>query len=760
MYRLGGALIGFHKKTMFSFIAFILVMSLFIFTARIEYNRSYQNHIKQTQDKILFVKLNLESLIASRMIAINGLKAHVEINPNFSQEDFNYFAKGIYDSSYDVVQSMSFLTDTIITHIYPYEDYKDIIGIDLGDNEEQRSWIYYAKENQKAIITAPVNLVEGGLGIIVRVPVLRQDEYFGQVSIVFDYNKTLTSSGLLALDNDYYIELDKKDELSQMNQDVNVVWSNFNKKILSTSDFLVTEVQLFDSSMTMLAKPKEGFNGKSQLFYIILAIGWIISITTGIVVNKLLSITADLALSEIELKDNNEELEAMVNQLKANEEQLYSQYDEIIRQKEQIKSLADCDYLTNLYNRRRFSEDITLSIQNKQQGTILLFDIDNFKNINDTQGHHYGDRVLKHIGEILKKILCKDAVVYRIGGDEFAIHLPGIIESNRIESCIDTFFEALKANNIVDQIKNHITASVGIAKYPEDSVNADDLLMKSDIAMYKAKNDGKNRHNYFTESLVSNFDFYVRVEKELQNALEGDGFKLLYQPIINAKTGEVESLEALIRIRDSLLSPADFIPIAEKSGLIVPMGRFVIDEVCKQLYSWQKKGVLTKPIAINISAKQLYEVTILEYMVTALKKYDLTPNLIEIEITESVLIENSGQTIKRLKALRELGFRISLDDFGTGYSSLSYLTYMPVDKVKIDKSLKDKFLFLDNAVVMEAIISICHGLKMKVVTEGVETKLEFEKLREYGSDFVQGYHFEKPLSAELIPSILNENYMD
>ncbi len=747
---------SFTKKIVFSFMVFILVMTLFIFTAGIEYNRSYQNHIQKTQDKMLFVKLNLESLITSRMIAINGLKAHVEINSDFSQMDFDYFARGIYESSNDVVKSMSFLTDTTITHIYPFENYKNIIGVNLGDNEAQNAWIHFAKDNQKSIITAPVNLVEGGVGIIVRVPVLRKNEYFGQVSIVFDYDKTLTSSGLIDLKNDYYIELNKTDEL---NNSINTIWSNFDKETVDTSDFLVADVQLFDSLMTILAKPKEGFNGKSELFYMILGMGAFISMTSGFVVNKLLSITAALTYSEIELKDKNEELETMVNQLRENEEQLYNQYNEISSQKEQIKFLADCDYVTNLYNRRRFSEDITLAIQSNRKGTILLLDIDNFKNINDTQGHYYGDRVLIHIGEILKESLYNDAVVYRIGGDEFAIHLPEIIEPEGIESYIGAFFEALKINSSIDQIKNHITASVGIARYPDDSLSADDLLMKSDIAMYKAKEDGKNRYCYFTESLTSNFDFNVSVEKELQNALEDNRFKLLYQPIINAKSGEVESLEALIRIKDSLLSPVDFIPIAEKSGIIVSMGHFVIDEVCKQLNNWRASGISLKPVAINLSAKQLYESTLLEYIVTVLEKYELTADLIEMEITESVLIENSSQTIKLLEALRELGIRISLDDFGTGYSSLSYLTYMPVDKVKIDKSLKDKFLFLNDSVVMEGIISICHGLEMKVVTEGVETKTEFEKLRQYGSDLVQGYHFDKPLTPDLAKKILHKNYI-
>lgn len=701
------------------------------------------------------MKLNLESLITSRMTAINGLKAHTEINPFFTQSDFDFFAKGIYDDSNDVVQSMSFLTDTTLTHIYPFEPYQSIVGVDLSKVEAQKAWIQYAKKTQSAIITAPVELVEGGLGIIVRVPVLRNGKYFGQVSIVFDYEKTLEYTGIATLSDNYFIELNKLDEINQMTR---VVWTNFDSLKTDATEFLKTEVNLYDSSLTLLGYPKDGFSGKSGLFYMILVIGWLISIATGLVVNRLLAITEALSQSELELKENNEELEAMVNQLKANEEQLYNQYDEIIKQKEQIKFLADRDYLTNLYNRRRFSEDITLAIKNKQGGAILLIDINNFKNINDTQGHHYGDRVLKHIGSILKESLCEDAVIYRIGGDEFAVHLPNILEEERIEACISSFYEAIKIKNSVDQIKNHITASVGIVKYPKHSFTADDLLMKSDIAMYKAKNDGKNRYCYFTESLVSNFDFNVRVEKELQSALEENRFKLLYQPIINVATGEVESLEALIRIKNSLLSPVDFIPIAENSGIIVSMGHFVIDEVCRQLNEWRSCGDLLKPVAINMSAKQLYESTLVDHILSSLRKYDLTPDLIEIEITESVLIDNSDYTIKRLRDLRELGIRISLDDFGTGYSSLSYLTYMPVDKVKIDKSLKDKFLALEDSIVMECIIAICHGLKMKVVTEGVETKSEFEKLKQYGSDFVQGYYFDKPLSAHLVPDLLNNIY--
>lgn len=741
---------GSKNRIIWPIIIFLLMMSLFALTSTLEYERTYQRCIEETQDELMDIKNNLEYTITSRILAINGLKAYVEIHPDFNNEEFDYFAKGIYESANDVVRGMFFLKDTTLTHAYPYQANKDAIGTDLSLSEEQKDWVNYTKENNKSIITAPVNLIEGGTGIIVRVPVMRQGSYFGQVSIVFDYDKTMYTIGLLELANDNYIELKKTNEPTKNEK---VVWTNFDtKKIVKADKKVVSiKVNLYETEMVLKAIPKNGFRGKSVLFYLIIGIGGIIATVSSLLVYKLVTIT-------LIQKENNNELEALINQLRVNEEELYIQYDKIKKQKEYINFLADCDYLTTLYNRRRFAEDMKQFINKDKLGTILLLDIDNFKNINDIQGHFYGDKVLKHIALVLKESLGEDAVAYRIGGDEFTVHLPSITDHRIIESFINSFFKALKVDNYVDNIKHHITASVGIAKYPLDANTADDLIKKSDIAMYQAKKDGKNRYCYFTEDLSSNFGYNIDIEKELQNALDNYKFKMAYQPIINTKNGEIASLEALIRIEDSLLSPADFIPVAENSGLIVPIGMWVIDEVCRQLSEWQEKGTSIMPIAVNVSAKQLYDGNLFKHVKQALHKYNLSPQLLEIEITESVLIKNSAYMIKRLQKFRELGMKISLDDFGTGYSSISYLTYMPIDKVKIDKSLKDEFLFLENSAVMQGIISICHGLKMIVVTEGVETKAEFERLREFGSDFIQGYYFEKPISGEEMEKRLNKNY--
>ena len=747
---------NYNKNKITTIIVFILTMSVFIFTATIEYNRNYQNSIKETQDELYHIKQNFENVITARMIAINGLKAHIELYPNLTQDEFNYFARAIFASNYDVVQSMSFVTDTTITHIYPYDKYKNVIGTDLATKQDQEKWIEYAKEFKKSIITAPVELVEGGNGIVVRIPIERQGEYYGQASIVFNYDKTLEACGMVDFSTNNFVELEMIDTLTKQN---NIMWNNFPDNIKESKEIVFETVDLYDSQMLLQSIPKNGFNGKSILFYLILSIGWIISIIASLMVYKLLGTTMSLRDSKKDLVESNEELEAYVNQLKANEEELHKQYEEINEKNEYIQFLADRDYLTNLFNRRKFTNDLTSVILTKDMGTVLLLDIDNFKNINDTQGHHYGDKVLSHIGKVLKNSISETAVVYRIGGDEFAIHLPKIIDNNIIEDCMTSFFEALKTNNFIEQIKNNITASVGIAKYPQDSISADDILIKTDIAMYKSKEEGKNRFSYFSQHMIANFDNLIKIENQLQDALDIGNFKLVYQPIVDSGTGEISYFEALLRIKDSFLSPAEFIPVAENTGLIIPIGNWVIDEVCRQLSVWRENGISLKPVAINISAKQLYEGTLTQYIQNALKKYDISYALLEIEITESVLIEKSALSVEQLNELKNIGIPISLDDFGTGYSSLSYLTYIPFDKVKIDKSLKDKFLFLENFDVMQGIISLSHGLNLKVVTEGVETLEEFNQLKIHKSDFVQGFYFSKPVEADKVIDLITKKYI-
>lgn len=725
-------------------------MSLFVFAAVVEYNRSYQNSVNKVQEDLYKIKTNLENLIASRVISVNGLKSHVEIHPDLTQTEFNYFSKGIYDSSDSSLLRIYFITDTTVTHIYPYEENKEYIGIDLIDHEDKKIWINEVKYGLKTLIVSKANLFDGGEGILILVPVIRENVYFGQVSIVFDYDKVIETSNLLSFSNYNYVELSKSNEL--LNQDTSI-WTTYPEDIIRNNKYVTAKVNLYETEMTLQATPRKGLDGKSNLFYFLLAVGGLISLVFSLVDYKLLKTTGALSKSEIELEEKNINLRQMVSQLNM-------QYEEIIKQKKYIQYLADHDDLTNIYNRRKFIKDITYHIKSQNKGSVLFFDIDNFKSINDTQGHRYGDKVLNHIASILSNFTSQETVIYRIGGDKFAIHIPNVIENEKIENLLKSIFKAIRDNSTVDQIKIHITSSVGIAKYPIDSTSTDDILMKSDIAMYQAKEDGKNRFCYFSEELVSKFDYIVKIERELQNAIETDNFRMLYQPVINTKTGNIDYFEALLRINNSNLSPAEFIPIAENSGLIGLIGNIVIYKVCKQLSSWRESGLKIKPVAINISPTQFCDGSILECIESNLNRYNLEARYLELEVTENVLIGNTEYTIEILNKLRDLGLLISLDDFGTGYSSLSYLSYIPVNKVKIDKSLKDKFLFLENVEFMEGLISVCHGLNLKVVTEGVETFEEYDKLRTIESDYVQGYYFEKPISPDKAALIIEKNYLN
>ncbi|KXG75528.1 EAL domain-containing protein [Thermotalea metallivorans] len=422
-----------------------------------------------------------------------------------------------------------------------------------------------------------------------------------------------------------------------------------------------------------------------------------------------------------------------------------------------IQYLADHDPLTGIPNRRKFTELFTEELLRGKKGAMLLLDLDNFKNINDTVGHIYGDKLLKEVSAILQKFECEDIHVFRIGGDEFIILMKENIKTaeDYARKILKNFQEKIS----IDGIETPITASIGIVRYPDDGQDMNDLLKKADIAMYKAKYTGKNKYLLFSKQMEIQFNEKIKIENILRKAVKEEGFTLYYQPIIETNTGEISSFEALIRLKEIDISPGIFIPIAEETDVIIPIGRWVIKEVIKQIKIWKEKGFDLKPIAINVSPRQFSDSRFIEYLKNSLEENDIHPSLIEIEITENVLIENQEETIQKLKQLKRLGIAVVLDDFGTGYSSLNYLTYIAVDKIKLDKSLKDKFIKLENIQILDSLICIAHGLNIKVVAEGVEELEEYKRLKKGKCDYLQGYLFSKPVKGEDLDKFLNDNYL-
>lgn len=429
-------------------------------------------------------------------------------------------------------------------------------------------------------------------------------------------------------------------------------------------------------------------------------------------------------------------------------------------QEEYIKHLAFYDHLTNLPNRVNFIEMLKGSIDIGLTGAVMLLDLDNFKSINDTMGHVYGDKVLKQVANELLNLEDGKLIVSRFGGDEFLILIIGESDRNKIEEYAKKIIASFKNKLLIDKDEIYISSSIGITTFPYDSKDVDQLIVNADIALFKVKSEGKNNYIFFSEDLLQKLNEQARIEKILREALLKDGFKLLYQPQINTYTGKISGFEALLRLKNNLIMPDLFIPIAEETGMIIEIGRWVTKDVIYQLAKWKAKGLDLKPIAINFSAKQLNDLGYIDFLKEELKRENVEARYIEIEITEGVFLENKEETITFLDEIRALGIKIALDDFGTGYSSLSYLSFLPVDKIKLDKSLNDKFLQLDNVTVMDSIISLVHSLDLEVVAEGIEEINQYKRLRVGGCNYIQGYIFSKPLAVEDVEKVYYDNFLE
>lgn len=425
----------------------------------------------------------------------------------------------------------------------------------------------------------------------------------------------------------------------------------------------------------------------------------------------------------------------------------------IKKQEAEIEKLANIDPLTNIPNRRNFKEVLQSSINEGLHGAIIMLDLDNFKEINDTMGHVFGDFVLKSVAEKLTSVDNDKLRVSRFGGDEFLLEIYDIEDREYVVKIIESLVKTFNEKIIVDQEVVFITMSMGITMYPEDSSFADELIMNADLAMYSVKTSGKNNYAFYSSDMRKKARDKTRIEKILRDAIDYDRFKVLYQPQVDLKTGEVCSYEALIRLKDHRISPGEFIPIAEENGIIVSIGRWITEAVIKQLALWKNNGYDVKPVSVNFSAKQLADEKYFDFLVATLEKYNIDSRFIEIEITESIFFDEEVETINLLNKFRDLGIIISLDDFGTGYSSFSYLTYLPLDKLKLDKSLSERFIANHNEEVIESMIALAHSIGLKVVAEGIETKEQFTIIRDSYGDIIQGYYFSKPVESSEVMNI-------
>lgn len=430
---------------------------------------------------------------------------------------------------------------------------------------------------------------------------------------------------------------------------------------------------------------------------------------------------------------------------------------------EKIRQLAYYDNLTELPNRNMlsnyFNELVNNSKIEKQEIGVMFLDLDRFKIINDTMGHAFGDIVLQQFSKRLLKCVGKDDMVSRYGGDEFIILLKNTnqSEATRVaQRIINEFSYPL----IVNMHKIFSTPSIGVSLYPKSGEDLETLIKCADIAMFFAKEKGKNSYQFYTYNQSKDISKKMYLENELRRALENNEFILYYQPQLNLNTGKIVGVEALIRWRHpefGMISPAEFIPVAEETGLIIPIGKWILKTACEQNKNWQDAGFPPIYVAVNISVYQFQHKDFVETINQVLAETKLNPQYLELEMTESIM-QNMKQLMVVLNELKNIGIKLSLDDFGTGYSSLNVLRYLPIDNLKIDKSFIDDIMDdLNTAPIIKTIIDMGKNLKLSVIAEGIEKKEQVDFLKQNKCDIGQGYLFSVPLPAEEINKILFDN---
>jgi diguanylate cyclase (GGDEF)-like protein len=495
--------------------------------------------------------------------------------------------------------------------------------------------------------------------------------------------------------------------------------------------------------------------------------GWFFVFTTAVLIFSLIfrmlaEIKRKETFLELAYKDavgSHERLESAYEEIIATEDELRMQYSQLIENQqrlaeseEMLQHLAYHDPLTGLPNRLALFDlaGKELLEAGEARAALLFVDIDNFKYVNDTMGHAFGDRLIQHAGQRLEEIIGERGGIYRFGGDEFIVLLA--MSREEADGAAAEILSAFKETVDVDGSLLRISMSIGMSVYPEHGKDIGELLKYADIAMFQAKSAGKGSYVVFESKLTDSFSERMRIENRLYAAMENNEFHLVYQPQVDPAGKRVTGLEALVRWNSPELgqvSPVRFINVAEDTHFIIPLGAWILEEACRYLKTLHDKGFPEMTMSVNISMPQLLQTDFYELVLDTLASSGLSPGDLELELTETVLLKSYDHVLPKLAALRGIQVKIALDDFGTGYSSLSYLTHLPISTLKIDKSFID-LLSTDHpqGSLVEEIIRIGRRMNLTVVAEGVETQYQLDRLTEKGCDRIQGYFFSRPLLPE------------
>ena len=579
------------------------------------------------------------------------------------------------------------------------------------------------------------------------VPVFIEDELVQYLAIKLDVTTYIKTQKILQQSATVYETIGE-----------GIVITDSKKKIVSvnaayTNIFAYSEEELLGKEAIFVTSRKENVIFDKKMWYTLLVKDrWAGRINNRSKDGKIIPIWLTIAV----IRDEKNEIQNFIA--------IYTNLKEIIEMEEKAEYLAYHDSLTKLPNRAKFERQITdiieLAKNSKEQVAILFIDLDRFKVINDTLGHHVGDGMLVKLAHRVKNVLGKDDILARIGGDEFVVILNDVKDKVYASVVAEEILSVIREPIEVQSYHLYTTASLGIAMYPEDGEDRNEIIKHADSAMYHAKDKGKDNYQFYTEQLSLDVQARLNLELELLHALERKELLLHYQPQYYLKNGKISGAEALLRWNNKNLgwiSPDDFISIAEETGLIVNIGYFVFEEACKEYMRWQEEGLNIESISINISSIQFREDDMFEKLKKIILDVGIPAHKIEIEITESFIMEYSTANLSILEDLRNIGCRISIDDFGTGYSSMSYMKRLALDTIKIDKSfIMDLPGDSHDVEVTKAIIALSKSLGYQVIAEGIQTLEQEEFLRKHHCDIGQGFYFAKPMEKDDFVSFVKE----
>lgn len=684
----------------------------------------------------------LEQDFLNHVIALRRMAGRLKVQPDFPQAVWREDARN-YLRDFQTFQAIEWIDrNLVIRWIEPMEGNEAALGYNAGFTPERRQELERARREGTLDISGVIRLTQGGLGLVVYAPIGSGDNNNGFMAGVFRMERLAEALILPGIRGNFLVELVEDGE---------VAFNLPTTRPAQTEFSHTTQINLPSVDWALRVRPTTEWIQRYRSPWP--WVTFISMITLGMLGSLTILLVQQIFRRNQALLRTRQELEEEIDQRVAIQQDL--------------ARLESTDTLTGLANRRFFMEDLqhTLSQADRQlrQVALVMMDLDRFQMLNDSLGHHFGDELLRQISRRLETLSNEGIMVGYSGGDEFmvcqqhvydiddVIHLLGMLKG-----CFTEPFD------IHDQ-RHSVTATMGVAVYPQSGPDADALLRNADIALYRAKEQARNTYQFYTEGMQDREVKRLELDKDLSEALAQNEFELYYQPQLDLTTSKATSVEALIRWNHpqrGLVPPIDFIPLAEESGRISEIGRWVIRAACQQLREWQGTPLGELGIAINLSGRELAVADLPEFLSKCFREYGVEPGQLEVELTEESFIANIEHNHKQLRRISELGVKLAIDDFGVGYSSLGYLRDFTVDMLKIDRSFITYVTRKhDDAVIARAVINLAHNLGIRVVAEGVETEDQLRFLQQNRCDMAQGYLMSRPVPASALPGLIEQGLL-